>query len=682
MNKSDLAWMEYYNHLQSIFKKTGNCFIKKGQVDTSFYNWTCRQRMNKKDGILRNDREILLKKINFNFNESWEDMFSIFTEYFTIFKSTEIPSDNKYYPVIGKWFKKQLKLLESNRLPKDKVLLYEKLGIDVNLNKKKSLDDIWFESYSQLKSIFIETGECNVPNTKEFKSLYRFIQTQRSKYKNNTLNKNKIELLKKINFTFDLWFSKYLIVKDYYIKHKNLNIPINDKTHSSIRIWINNTRADYKNNKLSSHQIKLLKEINFVFEIEACEKEWLNKYSKAKSFYFKHMHCSINPFEASEELFKWAIEQSNLYYTKKLSLNKINLLNKIKFDFNLNHFTEVDSEWIRQYKRLFYIHNKYNHYFIDYSDKNDLLKWIFQQCEKKRTNTLSYTERNLLTKINFNFNLDNLLILEEYWAKKYAILKKKFKNKDILPHLCSTNFFIWIKEEYVLYKNNDLSTYKYCLLKELNFSFDYKTFKNIDNKWIIFYKRLQNFYKKYGHYNINPFIHSQDLFEWAITQNNLKPTNKISKTKIALLNNINFTFNVTPLSKEEAIWLKHYNKLKSFKKNYGHLLVDDSKNFKNLYQWTEKQHYLKKHGLLREDFSCYLRNLNFEFKSPWETTFNRFKIYYNLHESLDIPSHKHLQYKEIDIWLKEQVRLFKNNELPNNIVDSYNELGIDLNLYM
>ena len=110
-------------------------------------------------------------------------------------------------------------------------------------------------------------------------------------------------------------------------------------------------------------------------------------------------------------------------------------------------------------------------------------------------------------------------------------------------------------------------------------------------------------------------------------------------------------------------------------------MVDNQNHFKKLYIWTNKQKYLKEQGLLMDDFSDCLNRIDFEFTNSWDKMFNRFKTYYNLYESLNIPINKHIQYKEIDIWLKEQLRLFKKNELPCNIINSYNELGIDLNFY-
>lgn len=675
MNKSDLSWMKQYNILKSIYDKNGNCYVKKSNTDKSFYSWTCRQRMNKKDGLLKKDREMLLEEINFDFNESWEEIFNILKEYLSTYKEIPIPKDNCYYPILGKWVDKQLNLLKHNRLTKDKVIMYESIGL--NINRNKTLDDKWFESYMKLKSIYDKTGNCDIPNTIEFKSLYRFVQTQRSNYKNNTLSVEKIELLSKINFRFDLWFSKYLIAKEYYINNGNLNISKDDRKNSSILNWIYNTRSDYNKNKLSEFQIEKLKEINFPFEIEACEKSWLNKYYKAKTFFKKNNHCNITPFNTSNELFSWATEQAELFSKNKLSNRKIALLLKINFNFDMCKFDDINTNWMNKYKQLYNIFYKYKHYYIDYSNKSDLLAWITELCNNK--NSLSSKQLSLLNAINFDFTLHQQLDLDDEWLKKYSILKRKYKNTVITPDICSFKFFIWVKEQYALYKNKSLNTYKLHLLNQINFDLNNSSILSIDDTWIKFYKRLQNTYNKSKTNKINPFVNPEDLFKWALKQNILISENKLSENKILLLEKIDFDFNISPLSKEENEWLKYYKKLKSFKKNYGHLLVDDSDNFKELYLWIDKQNYLKKHGLLRDDFSYYLNKINFKFTTTWDDMFYRLKIYYNLYKSINIPTHKHLQYKEIDLWLKEQISLFKKEKLPDTIVNSYYEIGIDLN---
>ena len=661
------SWMNKFNYLKDIYMKNGNFQIDKSNFDTSLSNWICKQKMSKKDGLLSREKEELLVSINFKFNESWEEMFEIFKIYFKQYNTMDIPEDNEFFKIIGNWTKRQHKLIQENKLPQDKVSQYLELG--VNLSIKKSIHSTWLSSYNKLKDFYLEHGHSNPPNSDKYKSLYMFVQTQRKGYKNGTLQTEKIALLKEINFIFDLWFEKYLVAKEYYLKHNNLLIYQNDTDNDTLRNWIYMTRGNYKKNKLTPFQIELLKEIDFPFERVNLNKDWFNNYFSAKMFSQKYGHCFLIPHVVSEKLFNWGLELSNSYKLNNLSTYEINLLRKINFDFNLTYHCSIPKEWAKQYAKLCKEIKKHNSYYLDYNKKEDLLSWIKHQCINK--DSLSSHQRYLLDIINFDFTLNEKLYIDEEWIKKFNIFKKTFKDATITPSKCSRNTFIWFKKEYSLY-NDSFSDYQRYLFDSVNFKFNEDDFKHISDEWIFYYKKIQKFYIKNEHFDINPFLDGQKLYDWASKQIKLKKYNQLSNKKISLLNEINFDFDMECLSKSESLWLNYYNKLKKFKKIHGHCNVYNDKSFKSLYNWCEKQRHLKEHGILRYDFYKYLLNIGFDFNNSWENRFDEFKRYYKLYDSLDAPTNK-----EMDIWIKKQIKLSKNNELPVHIIKAYNNIGID-----
>ena len=471
MTKKDITWMKNYNILKSIFDKNGHCHVQKSKCSSSFYNWICKQRMDKKDGVLRKDRELLLTNINFGFNESWEEMFELFLEYYAIYKNFCIPKDNEFYPKLGNWLTKQIKLFKTNRLPSDKASKYRELGL--NISSIKSLDESWQESFLELKKLFIQNNNCNVPNTKEFKSLYRFAQTQRYNFKHNKLSDRRIKLLKEINFCFDArlsnWLNSYEKAKGYYIKYRNLNISPSDSKYKDIYAWLASNKQKFRNGKLSEFQIEKLEELEFVFISEAIPKQWLDKFYKAEKFYFKNGHCSIDPIESSKSLYKWALEQ----------------------------------------------------------------------CD-------NYTRGAL------------------------------------------------------------------------------------------------------------------------------------SKKQLAYLNRIEFDFGIKPLNKDEKTWFNYYFKAKEFFIKNGHCFITKYDCSQSMYKWTQEQIFAKNHGLLDKKHEEYLNRICFEFNDSWDNMFRRYSYYYKLYNSTSIPKEFHLQYHSIDSWIKEEVKLFKQNKLPQSTINSFSELGIDL----
>lgn len=472
MTKKDITWMKNYNLLKSIFDKNGHCHVQKSKCDSKFYNWICKQRMDKKDGILRKDRELLLTNIDFRFNESWEEMFKLFSEYYVLYKSFHIPKDNEFYSKLANWLTKQIKLFKTNRLPLDKANKYRELGL--NISSTKSLEEAWQESFLELKKLFIENNNCTVPNTKEFKSLYRFAQTQRYNFKHNKLSDKKIKLLKEIGFCFDArlssWLNSYQKAKEYYSEYKNLNISSYDSQYKDIYAWITSNRQKFRNGKLSKFQIEKLEEIGFVFKSEPIPKQWLNKFYKVEKFYFENGHCTIDPITSSRELYTWALEQCEHYVKGTLSKKQFEYLNRIEFDFKIK-----------------------------------------------------------------------------------------------------------------------------------------------------------------------------------------------------------------PLNKNEKNWFNHYFKVKEFFIKNGHCIITKYDCSQSTYKWIQEQIFAKNHGLLDERYEKYLNRICFEFNDSWDNMFRRYSYYYKLYNSTSIPKEFHLQYSSVDSWLNEEVKLFKQNKLPQSIISSFNELGVDLN---
>lgn len=626
--KKDLQWIENYNILKSLFEEKGHCIVKKKNCDKSLYAWICIQRMNKKDGTLRADREKLLTEIDFYFNESWEDMFEIFMKYFNLHNSFIIPKDNEYYPLVGKWIEKQLKLFSKNQLTADKQSIYLKLGL--NIERKSSLEDKWNENFIALKNFFKKNNTNTI--TREHKSLYRFTQTQRTNFKNGTLSHNRIQLLTEIGFIFDIWHSQYICAQEYYTIHKHLFVPTSSKEYSKLRNWINNTRVMYKKGELNAVQLKLLEEICFPFEVIAQDKSWLNNYNKATKVFLSDKYCSINIIYFSLELFYWSLEQCDIYHNGEMSNYQIGLLNKINFDFNLNQIEDITISWIKKYKKIQSIYNEYQHYYIDYSSKESYLLWILELCDLKKSNQLSSNQLILLNKINFDFNIKDKLDIDDEWLKKFKYYKRKYLKAPVDFSTCSLENFKWIKTQAKLYKKNLLSEYKYNLLNSVNFDFERIYNIEIDCEWFKFFTKLKYHYCRAKNYYLNPFDNGEDFFEWAVTQTALMQNNKLNIYKKTLLDSINFNYCIYPLSKEEKQWFKHYNKIKLFRKKYGHCIIDSAYASNGLLQWMYEQNYLKENGALREDFKYYLSKIDLykENKLP--------PIILNLFESLSINS--------------------------------------------
>ena len=475
MTKSDLAWMNHFNKLKSIFLSQGNCDVKKSECHKTFYWWICKQKRDKKNGLLRPDREQLLNSINFSFNESWEDMFEIFKDYFSKHKTTTIKEDDiQFYKAMHPWISKQLELIKSNKLPTDKINKFIDLGINIDSVSNASK----FETnINKLKEFYSEKKHCIIPNTTEYKQLYRFTQSLRKKFKEGHLSEDIIDELLNMDFCFEpykkQWNDMYTKAKSYHNLYGNLNVPNGTKQHKKLYNWIVSTRQKFKDDKLSSEQIEKLSRIEFPFHIDKIEKTWLNKYYKAEKFFYKNKHCSLYPTECSFELFEWALEQCEHFKNNQLNNRKLNYLKKINFDFNLTPLSKENIIWIEYFKKANGFFNRNGYYIISPIElPSELFEWSIKQCEEYKNGLLESFKIKALKNIKFDFNTEPLSKTEKQWSRYYIKLKRFFRTNGhciISSADCPYTMYQWAKEQYFKKSNGLLSDREAILLDKVNF---------------------------------------------------------------------------------------------------------------------------------------------------------------------------------------------------------------------
>ena len=126
----------------------------------------------------------------------------------------------------------------------------------------------WDERFEQLKGYKKDHGDCNVPrNYMANPQLANWVNTNRTKYKNRKLSKERIERLQGIGFNWnpedDRWNEMFGQLMVYNDEHKHCNVPRGYKDNPQLANWVMKQRTVYKNGKLLPDRIKLLKEVGF-----------------------------------------------------------------------------------------------------------------------------------------------------------------------------------------------------------------------------------------------------------------------------------------------------------------------------------------------------------------------------------------------------------------------------------
>jgi len=258
------------------------------------------------------------------------------------------------------------------------------------------LVESWDIMYGKLLAFKEKCGHCDVSSRdNDNKELGNWVCHQRQNYKVNKLSDNRINLLNEIGFAWS-------IIEDWNISYDNL-VAFKDKyghcdvlcDNKELRSWVNTQRNYHKNKNLSEDRINLLNKIGFTWSVK---KDWHISYNNLVAFKKKHRHCDV-PRDNKElkELITWMDNQRTYYKNKhrKLSDDKINLLNKIGFIWNPR-----EERWNIKYGNLVAFKKKHRHCDVLQTNK-ELGSWVGTQRAYYKNKNLSENKINLLNKIGF-----------------------------------------------------------------------------------------------------------------------------------------------------------------------------------------------------------------------------------------------------------------------------------------
>lgn len=438
-----LSWEYYFELARNYYNKKGNLkipsrFTIKLENSENVINlgmWIHNQRQFYKNGKLSAERVKLLEGIGMVWNVSiseWEDNYGLACAYYEQYGHSNIPQE--YFVMagddkinLGKWLSTQRNEYKKGRLTANKIKLLENIGIKWSINPF-----LWEEKFEIAKAYFQHYGNLEVPRIFSTKNGYDFdlgddsirlgkwINTQRTKYKNGELSEERIKLLESIGMLWtprlSIWEFYFKLAVDYYKQHGNL-----DMSHSySIKIgeevinlglWLHNQRHFYKTYNLSKEKIQLLESIGMKWtQISFL---WEDKFEIAKAYYEHYGNLdvpigfsTINGYDfgngdESVKLGKWINAQRANYKNGKLSAEKIRLLESIGMKWSLQSLA-----WEKYFNlaKLYYEQNgnlnvPQNYVIKNENDNINLGIWISTQRKTYKKGQLSNERKEMLESI-------------------------------------------------------------------------------------------------------------------------------------------------------------------------------------------------------------------------------------------------------------------------------------------
>lgn len=480
-HRAEQTWIQRVGELKEYFAANSTYYIGLADKEhESLRLWIQRIKRFYREGKLTEEQINELQELNFDFTNNWgnrklNDISKIWLNHFEEFR--------KYYTEKGTFYiSKQ----------------------DENYSKLYSWVLVQRTNFNQ--------GKLETEKIKHFDSIgYSLTTNYYPKQENNKVTHA------------DLWDTKLEELKEYYNANNSFFIPLSDIEHRKLLSWLRVQRSNFKNQTLEPDRIKKLQDAGYSFdttyygygkekkENEPSQKEanvnqaWENNYMRLINYKIANGHCNVpRTYKEDKTLAHFVARQRFNYKNGKLSQDRIMKLELINFEWELPQNSNKLGIWMSHYSDLLEVYNKVGSVNLTKSQfESSLYNWILQQRGKKRKNLLLENQIALLDKIGFNWDPESAGSSPD--DKKWLTMFEQLKNYKKIYGDCNVSQLNqeykslgrWVNDQRLNYSRNKLKENRKELLEETGFIWNLKEYE-FDMK----IKLLQEFYQKNGHFNV------------------------------------------------------------------------------------------------------------------------------------------------------------------------------------
>jgi superfamily II DNA or RNA helicase len=212
-----------------------------------------------------------------------------------------------------------------------------------------------------------------------------------------------------------------------------------------------------------------------------------------------------------------------------------------------------------------------------------------------------------------------------------------------------------------------LSLERITKLYELGFQWDIR-----DDQWSQNLEELKFFKSKFGHCRVAKSYDSGKLHRWVRTQRRCFVRGNISKDRQEILEDLGFTWD-----SHEDIWEENFQKLESFKAEFGHCEAPRDWNDIKFATWVRSQRgdYTKK--VISQDRINRLEKLGFKWNirhSIWDHNYNKLVSYKNQHAHCRVP-YSYTHDPDLGRWVVLQRA--RRDKISQEHIEKLNLLGFE-----
>ena len=312
-------------------------------------------------------------------------------------------------------------------------------------------DRAWIKKYNLLVAYYTKYHHTIIPVADA--TLGRWVQRQRSYYKQGTLAQSRIKALNEVKFMFDArnqssekvpkvkkwgklsWEERYTELTLFFNEHGHCNVPLKS---GSLGGWVQYQRRCNDKGKLSIYQIDKLNAIDFIWNVQ--NYQWDQRFTELKEFIERHNGCSYVPSTLEyKSLQAWCGTQRKLRRMNALTDEREQRLNSISFDWHTSH----DYMWQLRLRQLQAYKEENGHVLVNRSD-GELGTWAKTQRTEMRFKINGHhthlTDERIdeLESVGFAWS-----IREAAWEENYSSVLQCHREKTEVPQKLAT----WLRDQ-------------------------------------------------------------------------------------------------------------------------------------------------------------------------------------------------------------------------------------------
>lgn len=247
--------------------------------------------------------------------EYWEAMYDRAVHFYNEHGSLEKTFRDKK---LNTWLIYIRRLRRSNNLSSKKIAALDTIGMVWEVKKKH-------EQYIDEINEFLNDGGILPQNRSENKRLYDIINRLKKAYREGKLKEDLVYKAKSL-FPIDtsienIWQKNYEKAKKIFEEKSYVMIPRDDK---ELGTWSTSNRVAYRNNSISPVRLKMLNEINFVFNTQ--DFSFHSNLEELTKFFKKNKRLPTR--SESKKLTSWITYINKKFKEGQLSGENVNLLNR------------------------------------------------------------------------------------------------------------------------------------------------------------------------------------------------------------------------------------------------------------------------------------------------------------------------------------------------------------------